>query len=250
MKGIKFTTETFIRRAKEVHGDKYDYSKVEYANTNTKVCIICPIHGEFWQRASTHLEGRGCTLCGEKKKAKKRRMYRTSLGVVLTDDFVCEKPSYMVWKDMLRRCYQKGNSSQWHVYDGCSVCEEWFVFDNFDAWYSQRYVEGWHLDKDILVQGNRIYSPETCCLVPNEINQCFRQIKKRSGLPRGVKRIGQKYSAEIQMQQKRYYLGVFDTIEEASAAFLVKKKELLFELAEKYKDKLEKRVYNVLTTIK
>ena len=248
MQGIRLTTEEFIRRAREVHGDKYDYSKVEYTDSRTKICIICREHGEFWQRASAHLDGQGCPLCGEKKKAKKRRAHRTSLGIVLTDGFVCEKPSYMVWKDMFRRCYQKGNSNKWHVYDDCSVCDEWFIFDNFDVWYSQRYVEGWHLDKDILVQGNRIYSPETCCLVPNEINQCFKRIRKRSGLPRGVRRIGEKYSAEIQLQQKRYYLGVFDTIEEASSAFLVKKKSLLFELAEKYKDKLEEKVYIALTT--
>ena len=46
----KLTTIDFIIRAKEVHGDKYDYSKVEYVNNKTKVCIICPEHGEFWQR--------------------------------------------------------------------------------------------------------------------------------------------------------------------------------------------------------
>lgn len=68
-----FTREEFIRRAKEKHGNKYDYSKVEYVNSRTKVCIICPIHGEFWQMPNEHLKGRGCRLCGnllisEKKK--------------------------------------------------------------------------------------------------------------------------------------------------------------------------------------
>lgn len=58
------TTEEFIRRAKEVHGDKYDYSKVKYENTDTKVCIICPEHGEFWQTPHHHLNGHGCPVCG------------------------------------------------------------------------------------------------------------------------------------------------------------------------------------------
>lgn len=59
----KLTTEEFIRRAIEVHGDRYDYSKVHYINSITKVCIICPIHGEFWQRPSSHLQGVGCCKC-------------------------------------------------------------------------------------------------------------------------------------------------------------------------------------------
>ena len=59
----KLDTEEFIRRAKEIHGDKYDYSKVNFVSTNKKVCIICPKHGEFWQFANGHLTGRGCPHC-------------------------------------------------------------------------------------------------------------------------------------------------------------------------------------------
>ena len=59
----RITTEEFIRKAKEIHGGKYDYSKVEYTNANTKVCIICPEHGEFWQTPSSHLSGQGCPKC-------------------------------------------------------------------------------------------------------------------------------------------------------------------------------------------
>ena len=58
------TTEYFIKKAKEIHGDKYDYSKVEYINNSNKVCIICPKHGEFWQKANDHLQGCGCPKCG------------------------------------------------------------------------------------------------------------------------------------------------------------------------------------------
>ena len=52
----KLTTEEFISKAKAVHGDRYDYSKVEYVNNQTKVCIICKKHGEFWQRPLDHLK--------------------------------------------------------------------------------------------------------------------------------------------------------------------------------------------------
>lgn len=60
----RFNTEEFILKAKDIHGDKYDYSKVEYINNKTKVCIICPEHGEFWQTPEIHLNGHGCPKCG------------------------------------------------------------------------------------------------------------------------------------------------------------------------------------------
>lgn len=59
----KITKEIFIQRAREIHGEKYDYSKVEYVNANSKVCIVCSKHGDFWQRAWNHLDGRGCNIC-------------------------------------------------------------------------------------------------------------------------------------------------------------------------------------------
>ena len=67
----KKTVKEFIKSAKEVHGDKYDYSKVEYINNSTKVCIICPQHGEFWQRPQDHLRGEGCVKCGKIEMRKK-----------------------------------------------------------------------------------------------------------------------------------------------------------------------------------
>ena len=69
----RLTTDEFISRAMEKHGDKYDYSKVEYINAQTKVCIICKEHGEFWQRASEHLNGCGCKLCGNISSCNKQK---------------------------------------------------------------------------------------------------------------------------------------------------------------------------------
>lgn len=65
------TREEFISDSHKVHGDKYDYSKVKYINTHTKVCIICPKHGEFWQTPANHLKHRGCPECGKKTYADK-----------------------------------------------------------------------------------------------------------------------------------------------------------------------------------
>ena len=66
----KLTNEKFINKAKEVHGNKYDYSKVKYINNETKVCIICPEHGEFCQQPNNHLNGQGCPICNESKLEK------------------------------------------------------------------------------------------------------------------------------------------------------------------------------------
>lgn len=75
--GMYKTTEQIVNEFKEVHGDKYDYSKVKYKNNKSKVCIVCPIHGEFWQTTSNHLKGRGCPKCA---KENLRKLYVSNLG--------------------------------------------------------------------------------------------------------------------------------------------------------------------------
>ena len=70
----KHTLESFIKLANKVHNNIYDYSKVEYINNRTKVCIICPDHGEFWQIPDSHLRGRGCPMCRYIKSSAKVRM--------------------------------------------------------------------------------------------------------------------------------------------------------------------------------
>ena len=57
------TTESFIAEAKEIYGDRYDYSKVEYKNREHRVTIVCPVHGDFQVYAREHLDGKGCPKC-------------------------------------------------------------------------------------------------------------------------------------------------------------------------------------------
>lgn len=64
--------DNFIKKARKIHGDKYDYSKVDYYNNHSKITIICPEHGEFVQTANEHLVGRGCPICGKEKSKKKK----------------------------------------------------------------------------------------------------------------------------------------------------------------------------------
>ena len=80
-KSYHYTTEDFIAKAKEVHGDKYDYSKVDYINSNTKVCIICPKHGEFWQTPSHHLTGVGCPRCNTSHLERKLAQFLDNHGI-------------------------------------------------------------------------------------------------------------------------------------------------------------------------
>ena len=72
--GKGMNTDLFIEKAIDVHGNKYDYSKVGYVDSKVKVCIICPEHGEFWQSPAKHLYGRGCPKCGKKSMALKNSM--------------------------------------------------------------------------------------------------------------------------------------------------------------------------------
>ena len=74
-RNIPYTTEEYIEKAKEIHGDKYDYSKTEYTSANKKICIICPEHGEFWQLAGQHIYGRGCPICKESYMEKECRKF-------------------------------------------------------------------------------------------------------------------------------------------------------------------------------
>lgn len=76
-----YDTDSFIRKAKEIHGDKYDYSKAEYINNHTKVCIICPIHGEFWQVPNSHLSENGCPKCIQSKLEKNCSSFLTEHNI-------------------------------------------------------------------------------------------------------------------------------------------------------------------------
>lgn len=81
-----YTTEEFIEKARKVHGDLYDYSKVVYKNNTTPVCIICPEHGEFWQKPMNHLAGCGCPECGLDRSKQETKLYD-----ILNEHYNCER---------------------------------------------------------------------------------------------------------------------------------------------------------------
>lgn len=238
------TKEEFIFRAKEIHGNKYDYSKIEYVNYKFKVCIICPIHGEFWQSPKTHIHGSGCQKCAANDKKKK------IFGVGINDcEFSSNKKFAIVWRDMIQRCYDSNFISINPTYLGCSVCDEWLYLSNFKEWFDKNYIEGYQLDKDILVKGNKVYSPETCCFVPREINYLFI---KNTKIRTNVRASRSKYRADIKIRKKYINIGSFDTKEEAEEAYAKTRINLIKQYAEEYynANKITFKVYHAMMNYK
>lgn len=120
LKKIK-TKEEFIEKAKLVHGDKYDYSHVNYVNSHEKVCIICPKHGEFWQSPKDHLRKRGCPKCGRESTTQKKIKYNTESFISLVKEkFDCskwsfEKTHYKTYNDKITMtCHEIGKDGKEH----------------------------------------------------------------------------------------------------------------------------------------
>jgi len=152
-------------------------------------------------------------------------------------------PYYAKWRDMVSRCYSKGT----HTYEGCSVCESWLTFSNFRAWMVEQEWKGLHLDKDILFEGNKIYSPSCCSFVTQAINSFFTDsLATRGTLMIGVTSYSGKkvcYVARCNNPFNRSssnYLGVFDTELEAHLSWKNQKHKYAIKLAEDIIDPLIK----------
>lgn len=251
------TLEEFIADARKVHGDKYDYSLIkEYVNNKTKVPIKCNRCGEvFWCKPNVHLNGCNCSYCWAKEKpqfGKRKLVY----GVATLDiDFASNADdithkAYGVWYNMLQRCYYKKYQESHPTYIGCTVCDEWLYFSNFLNWFKKNYIDGYVVDKDLLVSGNKIYSPSTCCMIPSEINAMIvtrRRKSSRFGKGVSITRKG-RFAAFLVKYNKTYNLGHFDTIEEAFEAYKQGKVAYVREVADSYfmDGKITKEVYDAL----
>jgi len=146
-------------------------------------------------------------------------------------------PYYVVWKDMLRRCYYEPYLKTRPTYRGCSVCPEWIYFMTFKAWMMTQDFEGKQLDKDILSEGNKVYNPETCRFVDRGLNMFLVD----SGATRGEWPIGvnwrkdkSKFVAQCSnpFTKKPEHLGYFDCPEAAHNAWRKRKHEIALALAE------------------
>ena len=240
------TKDIFISKAKQVHGDRYDYSKVEYKNNRTKVCIICPTHGEFLQKPNSHLNGQGCRKCS----TDNNKTLKFGVGFCDVTDYIRNTEneySYRVWNNMLNRCYNDDIHVTHPTYKDCIVCSLWHQFSNFKGWFDSHYIDGWYLDKDILFKGNKLYSPDTCCFVPCEINNIvLKRQNYRGNYPIGVYKENGRFKSKLSVRGKYVRLGSYDSVENAFYAYKLAKENYIKELADKYKDQLEPRVYEAL----
>jgi len=163
-------------------------------------------------------------------------------------EFNKETIEYKKWKNLLTRSYDINYHNKKPTYKDVKVCEEWHNFQNFAKWFEENYIENFHLDKDILNKGNKIYSPETCCFVPPEINGLFTIRQKcRGSYPLGVSITKQgRFTSNISKWGVAEHLGIFKTIDEAFYTYKTEKEAHIKEVANKWKDKIDLKVYSAL----
>lgn len=161
---------------------------------------------------------------------------------------------YKTWIQMMRRCYSEKALIKNPTYKGCTVCEEWHNFQNFAKWFDENYYEvdgeTMCLDKDILHKSNKIYSPNTCCFVPERINKLFiKSNRTRGDLPIGVSldKKNNKFVATCNDEYgKHRYIGKSKTKIGAFNKYKEYKETIIKIIAEKYKNKIPIKLYNAI----
>jgi len=240
------TRKEVIKDFMLMHFDTYDYSKVVYKNARTKVTIVCKTHGPFEQRSYDHKSGKGCPECGRLSINRRTPLF----GVGINDsDYLTGHtdkygnhircPYYRRWHSMITRCYSTKCHIRQPTYKDCTVAKEWLTFSIFKKWMEKQDYINKDLDKDILIEGNKVYSKDTCCFVSNDINKLLLDSKATRGkYPIGVyldKATG-KYRVSISIDGKRKQLGYFSTIQEASNAYNIAKANYIINKANELED--------------
>lgn len=158
--------------------------------------------------------------------------------------------AYDAWRQMFKRCYGEAQES---AYSGCEVCVEWYDYQTFAKWFTAHYWEDaqyrMQVDKDWLVSGNKVYSPDRCEIVPSIINACLLRQKKTKYYTNALNidyTASGKYSPILSKYGRPVYLGLFDTIDEATAVYKAEKVSYVRELANRYKENLSARLYDAM----
>ena len=160
---------------------------------------------------------------------------------------------YALWKSMLQRCYSDSFKKKRPTYEGCEVSDKFKSYEYFYEWCHSQVGFGnqdWHLDKDLLIKGNKVYNESTCVFLPKEINLLL--IKRDNN--RGEHLIGvcwhnasKAFVAQVSKNKgKQEHLGLFKTETEAFNAYKQAKESFVKEQAEKWKGKIDIRAYNAL----
>jgi len=137
--------------------------------------------------------------------------------------------AYTAWRLMLLRCYDPVTIATCPTYADVEVCSEWRNYQNYAAWYTGNYVEGWQVDKDLLSGQRKVYSPKTCIFIPQALNTFLANVKgnNKSGCP-GVSFVQskQKYAVHISDGSgTQLALGLFTELSAAMHVYQRKRKE-------------------------
>lgn len=162
---------------------------------------------------------------------------------------------YSMWKGMLERCYSDTFKAKWPTYKDCTCSEEFRVFQKFAQWATTQvgFSPTCHLDKDLLYRSNKLYSTETCVLLPPRVNTLL--IHKRfpdRGLPTGVSYLPDRdrYVAQMNKGGKYVMLGRYKSVDEAAAKYVAEKEKEIKSVAEEYKSVLDPRAFDALINYK
>ncbi len=159
---------------------------------------------------------------------------------------------YQLWNGMLERSFDEKYKQKKPTYNGVTCSKDWLSMTKFIEDVSQMNgygFDGWELDKDILQKGNKLYSKNTCCFVPHEVNSILTKSDKARGeWPVGVcfHKASDKFTAKLNINGKRKHLGLFGTAEEAFQAYKLAKEVQIKVVAHKWKHLLDDRVFQAL----
>ena len=171
--------------------------------------------------------------------------------LITVDDVITKE--YDLWHNMLQRCYNGAFKKKRPTYEGCEASENFKSYEYFYEWCNKQIGfgnQGWQLDKDLLVKGNKVYSESTCVFLPQEINSLL----VKSNTSRGEYLIGvcwdkakNAFKAQVRKNKgKSEHLGYFNTEIEAFNAYKTAKESFIKEQAEKWKSQIDIRAYNAL----
>lgn len=163
--------------------------------------------------------------------------------------------TYQIWRNMFQRCYDENWKLNNKTYKDCIIDERWHCYQDFSKWYDENSIKNFDLDKDILFKGNKIYGPDTCCFVPDEINSLLvANDINRGDYPIGVSvYLGKnvtKYISQLSINNKHIQLGRFDTVEEAFLKYKEEKEKQIKLLADKYINEITNKTYLALYNYK
>lgn len=157
---------------------------------------------------------------------------------------------YSVWSAMIKRCYSVHVAEKQPTYRGCIVSDNFKNYSYFYGWCQTQVgfsKTGWQLDKDIILKGNTVYSEDYCAFVPKEINSLFTiRANDRGDFPLGVHycTTHNLIKANCNKDGKKVDLGSFKTPEDAFMAYKTFKEDYIKEVANRYKNEIDERVYN------